>query len=255
MARAGWHGEDAFRQRHARLRAALLALSLACACADARAALVLAGTRLVYHGDARQARITVLDTGDAPALMQAWIDSGDAEAKPQDIQVPFVVTPPMVRIDPGQQQTLSVVFTGSALPADRESLYWLNVLDIPPRPQVQPGHNYLQFAVRTRIKLIYRPAGLKGDPEQAMGSLRWRETCEAGACSLEVRNPTAYCIPVVELRGASRDGRAFGPLQGTVMPFASLRWALERVGTVDAVKYAVINDYGALVHAHASVAR
>lgn len=226
---------------------------LAAACSPAHAALVLSDTRLVYHGGAPQARITVLNMGRQPALMQAWIDTGNPEAPPQDIRAPFVVTPPMARIDAGQRQTLSVVFTGSALPADRESLFWLNVLDIPPRPRSAGQRNYIQFAVRTRIKLLYRPVALRGNPTQAMRLLRWREVCARGRCVVQVRNPSPYCIAIVELRCRGAHG-AIGPaLQGTVLPFGTRRWRLPGAAPVRSVSYAVVNDYGAFVHARAAV--
>jgi P pilus assembly chaperone PapD len=46
-----------------------------------------------------------------------------------------------------------------ALPQDKESLFWLNIKAIPSASQVD---NTLQIAIKTRIKLIYRPATMKG---------------------------------------------------------------------------------------------
>ena len=189
---------------------------LAAACNPAHAALVLSDTRLIYHGAAPQARITVLNMGRQPALMQAWIDTGNPEAPPQDIRAPFVVTPPMARIDAGQR-------------------------------------NYIQFAVRTRIKLLYRPAALRGNPTQAMRLLRWREVCARGRCVVQVRNPSPYCIAIVELRCRGPRGAIGQALQGTVLPFATRRWRLPGTAPVRSVSYAVVNDYGAFVHARAGV--
>jgi chaperone protein EcpD len=235
-------------------RIALVLLVLGGGAPAACASLVLTGTRLIYPAAARQVRIGVLNVGTQPALMQAWIDAGDAEARPQDIRVPFVLTPPMARIDPGQSQTLGVVFVGPALPADRESVFWLNVLDIPPKPRSEPGRNYIQFAVRTRIKLVYRPADLHGNPEQAMRALRWRETCRAGRCSVEADNPTPYTIAIVELQCLHGRRVLASGLQGTALPFGVARWPVDASARIRSVRYAVINDYGALVHARASLA-
>lgn len=237
-----------------RLLLSLLLALQAGALPAAQGALVLAGTRLIYPQAARQVRIGVLNVGTEPALMQAWIDAGDPEARPQDIQVPFVLSPPMARIDPGQGQTLGVVFTGPALPADRESVFWLNVLDIPPKPAAKAGHNYLQFAVRTRIKLLYRPQALHGEPEQAMHALRWRELCVSGRCSVQVDNPTPYAMAIVELRCLAGDRVLARDLQGTAMPFGSAHWPVDASPRIRSVSYAVINDYGALVHAREALA-
>ena len=242
------------RHRAAAWRLVLLAALFGAGAPAAPGALVLSGTRLIYPAAARQVRIEVLDVGRQPALMQAWIDAGDAEAPPQDIRVPFVLTPPMARIDPGKSQALSVVFTGPPLPADRESVFWLNVVDIPPRPRTEPGRNYIQFAVRTRIKLLYRPAALHGNPEEAMRALRWREICRAGQCSVVADNPTAYAIAIVDLRCQAGARVVAQHLQGTALPFGAARWRVPPSPRVRSVRYAVINDYGALVHAHESLA-
>ncbi len=243
----------AHRARARGLRA-LFGLALLGACwVPARGALVLSATRLIYRGGSGGARIDVLDVGRQPALMQAWIDAGNPQARPQDIQVPFVVTPPMVRIEAGRRQSLGVVFTGPALPTDRESLYWLNVLDIPPRPVLRPGADYIQFAVRTRIKLIYRPAGLHGGPGQAMRDLRWREHCGEGRCVVQARNPTPYVIPIVRLRCQGLGRAPAAPLQGTVRPFGVRSWDLPRAARVARVRYEVINDFGAFIPADAPV--
>ncbi|QGY26852.1 fimbria/pilus periplasmic chaperone [Escherichia coli] len=42
---------------------------------------------------------------------------------------------------------------------DRESVFWFNVLELPPKPDAEKVANQslLQLAFRTRIKLFYRP--------------------------------------------------------------------------------------------------
>ncbi|HGY7570839.1 TPA: fimbria/pilus periplasmic chaperone, partial [Escherichia coli] len=46
------------------------------------------------------------------------------------------------------------------LPTNKESIFYLNVLDIPPNSPEQEGKNALKFAMQNRIKLFYRPAGI-----------------------------------------------------------------------------------------------
>ena len=50
-----------------------------------------------------------------------------------------------------------IVMTGS-LPQGQESLFWLNIKAI---PSASKQMNSLQIAVKTRIKLIYRPEALR----------------------------------------------------------------------------------------------
>lgn len=46
------------------------------------------------------------------------------------------------------------------LPNNKESLFYLNVLDIPPNNPANAGKNVIKFAMQNRIKLFYRPSGI-----------------------------------------------------------------------------------------------
>ena len=46
---------------------------------------------------------------------------------------------------------------GAALPGGRESVFYLNMLDIPPTPEKFARVNTLQLAIKSRIKAILSP--------------------------------------------------------------------------------------------------
>ncbi|MEN2733548.1 fimbria/pilus periplasmic chaperone [Escherichia coli] len=48
-----------------------------------------------------------------------------------------MITPPIFRMDSKSGQTVRIVYTGESLPKDRESLFYLNVLDIPAKPRAK----------------------------------------------------------------------------------------------------------------------
>ncbi|WP_164097135.1 fimbria/pilus periplasmic chaperone, partial [Serratia marcescens] len=50
----------------------------------------------------------------------------------------------------------------NTLPQNQESLFYLNVLDIPPNASVNDGKNVVKFAIQNRIKLFYRPESVAG---------------------------------------------------------------------------------------------
>ncbi|RMH90932.1 molecular chaperone [Lysobacter pythonis] len=227
------------------LRALLLAASMPLLCPDALAGVVVHGTRVVYPAQAREITVQVTNTGDAPSLIQAWVDSGDPRQTPDGSDAPFVLTPPISRVEPGRGQALRLIFSGAALPADRESLFWLNVLDVPPSPEKSAGgeQNYLQIAIRSRLKLFYRPAGLAGEANEAPAALRWRR--DGGR--LRVENPTPYHVTLAEVRALAADGgERVVEAQGTmVAPWRHLEFAAP-AGT-DRVRFLTINDYGGRV--------
>ena len=118
-------------------------------CANSMASVVITGTRVVYPLNAKDVSVRLNNTGTFPSLVQAWIDDGNISASPESISVPFILSPPMFRINPAQAQTLRLVYTGEGkAPRDRETVYWLNVLEIPPKPDASAGDNTLQLAVR-----------------------------------------------------------------------------------------------------------
>ncbi len=68
---------------------------------------------------------------------------------------------------------MRVVYTGAPLPADRESLFTLSIAAI---PSGKPEANRVQMAFRSALKLLYRPDGLAGNPQQAYRHLIWSLT-------------------------------------------------------------------------------
>ncbi|HFV9292858.1 TPA: molecular chaperone [Serratia fonticola] len=138
-----------------------------------QASTTIGSTRVIYPGNEREITVPLRNPEKGATLVQAWIDQGNINATPDDTAAPFLVMPPLVRINAGEGATLKIMFTQqNLLPQDRESVFWLNVLDIPP---VLEGNetNYMQLAYRTRVKLFYRPQGVTGDSTQAIKKMVW----------------------------------------------------------------------------------
>ncbi|MGT2511944.1 fimbria/pilus periplasmic chaperone [Cupriavidus basilensis] len=181
----------------------------------AAAAVVVSGTRVIFPAEEREMTIKVTNDGRLPSLVQTWIDVGNENDSPDKIDVPFTLTPTMFRVEPGKGQTLRIIYTNEPLPTDKESLFWLNVLDVPPKPTAEDERNRLQVAFRTRIKLMYRPAGLPGKVDEAPALLKWHiaRDPEANQYVLKTVNPSPYVVSLgsVQLKvGGRRSMRAWG---------------------------------------------
>jgi len=222
----------------------------------ANASVVITGTRVIYPAHAREVTVKLNNNGAAPALVQAWIDDGDASFNAQQRPMPFTITPPVFRLDPTKGQTLRVTYTKEPLPSDRESVYWLNVLEIPPKPQAGGGEesqNYLQMAFRSRIKLFFRPAGLEGDASQAGAKLTWslaRASGDGKQVVLLAKNPTPYHVTVtqasVEIKGKTYEVEA-----EMIAPRGQHEFVLKGLRELPQepprIQFETINDYGANV--------
>lgn len=206
------------------------------------AGIVVTGTRVIYPAQQKNVSVQLSNIGDSPALVQAWIDNGDPKMLPEQIKTPFVITPPISRVDAEKGQTLRITHTGEALPQDRESVFYLNVLDIPPKPNAEQGiDNYLQFAIRTRIKLFYRP-NFPMASHEAYDKVTWRVEQK----QLIADNPTPYFITYnhIELKQGGRTIKVTQP--DMVAPFSQQRFALSQsANSSGTVVWSVINDYGA----------
>jgi chaperone protein EcpD len=173
-----------------------LAMAFAGAFGVAHAGTQINGTRVIYPAGESEVSVSVVNNDKSPRLLQAWVDSGNPDEKPENSKAPFVITPPMSRVDPGKGQTFRLMYTGAPLPQDRESVFWLNVLEIPPKPKAAQGdsNDYLQFAVRTRIKIFFRPKGLVGNPNDAIDQLIWRVTRAGQGYAAECINNTSFNV-------------------------------------------------------------
>jgi chaperone protein EcpD len=236
---------------------ALVAAAVLVVPPHAAAGIVVDGTRVVYPATKREVTINIRNPGATPSLVQAWLDAGDPNAKPGESKVPFVLTPPLFRIDPTKVQSLRLVYTHDALAQDRESLFWLNVLDIPPRAAVNSDlPNQLELAFKHRMKVFFRPRGLAGSAADAPARLTWKLLLGDGKLvGIEVRNPTAYHVSLIAVT-AMAGAQPVHVKADMVDPFASRRFDLrDPVGApsgVVALEYWFVNDYGGDVKATGS---
>jgi chaperone protein EcpD len=234
------------------LRARLITGALASWCAVlplAHASMVIETTRVIYPEPRREVsfRINNIDK-NRPAFVQMWMDDGNASAPPEDVVTPFNLSPAVARLKPTGTQVVRLVYTGEALPRDRESVFWFNMLEIPQRSNED---NRLTFSVRTRIKVFFRPAALKADPTTLMDSLTWTIRKKDERWSIEAMNPTPFHMSFFSLN-LGHDGQFDSPVEGGMaLPLGRTEFNLpeERPlnSTFSRIRVNFINDFGAAV--------
>lgn len=193
------------------------------------AGITVNATRVIYDGNKKETPVTISNGKDSSVfLVRSWIEpdnKGDA--------VPFIITPPLFRIDPGQENILRISLMSETLPQDKESLYWLNVLSVPPATDKK---NSLQFSVNSKMKLIYRPIALVG--KQAASAYKQIQFSHSGN-QLMVSNPTAYYINLfsVSVNGTPvKDVRMIPPKSNIILEAAQ----------GNKVSWKAINDAGGI---------
>lgn len=216
----------------------------------AQAGVVISGTRVIYAAQEREVTVKLDNEGTVPALVQVWLDTGNPNAMPDETPVPFTLSPPLFRLDPKKGQSLRLIYTQEPLPQDKESLYWLNVLEVPPRATATPDDpNSLQLAFRSRIKLFFRPTGLKGDPRDAPAQVTWSIVPGKNGNELKAENPGAYHITFSAIDVVVGGVTYHDDKGGMVDPQSSMSFALHGLPASSAaplkVVYHYIDDYGA----------
>jgi len=253
------------------LRFATIALLLTTSVA-AHAGLVIRGSRVIYEESRSETTVHMRYTGAVPILLQVWLErgqnNGDAEQPPADEDIPFILTPAVTRMEPGNGQTVRILRVGEGLAQDRESLFWFNTLEVPPAPGAEAlaNDNFLRFSVRGRFKFFYRPKGLPSAPAKAASTLRFSVEAPLadGRAQIRVHNPSPYHVTLssLELRRAGEpvDAPALlefqhqSNLERMAPPMGELVMPLEwRALTPDAtlpgewqVDFRIINDSGGL---------
>ncbi|WP_460952602.1 molecular chaperone [Pseudomonas marginalis] len=209
--------------------------------AAANAAVTVGATRLIYDGASSEANLTVSNREDtSPYLVQSWVSRfGGGNEESVDS---FIVTPPLFRLDANKENILRVIFTGGPdVPQDRESLFLMNVKAIPAMSDDQKGKNVLQIALKTTIKLFYRPAGVKGSLKDAVAQVSW--TSKAGA--LHFNNGSKLHVVVSEL---TLNGLPITQAPDVLRPGEQRELPIQAKAG-DEVSLSYIDDYGSTVTA------
>lgn len=137
--------------------------------------------------------------GTKPSLIQSWIDDGDLASTPITTLAPFDVAPLVFRISPKTHKAIRLRYTGNSLPGDRESLFWLNVMEVRPTPASAEGSAVIEFSYRNRLRLFFRPDNLAGQRSNAAEKLEWKLVPHQSGYALQVHNPTPYHISLTSV--------------------------------------------------------
>lgn len=202
----------------------------------ADAAISIDRTRVILLGSDKSSPVNVINHSKTlPYLAQSWLENEAGEK----INSPLTALPPLQRVEKDSTVQVRIVplLEAGKLPQDRESLFYFNLQEIPPKSD-KP--NAIQLALRLKVKLFYRPAALKSQANSV-----WQEELklEPSHQGLKLVNPTPFFIilPEVNLGKTSllgeKDAVTLKPMSEITLPSAQLK--NQKV----ILKY--INDYGA----------
>lgn len=217
----------------------LCVTALALIVQQANAAIALDRTRIIFDGSKDSMSVTITNQNKTlPYLAQSWIENAEGKK----IESPMIALPPLQRVEAeakGQVKIQTRSDTAS-LPQDRESLFYFNTREIPPKSS-KP--NTLQLALQTRVKMFYRPAaltlgqGAENEPAQKI-------TLSRQGDSYQITNPTPYFITIVGASTTEKGNDVAGFKSVMVSPKSniSLGGGASSLGAKPVLTF--INDFG-----------
>ncbi|MGB9089275.1 MAG: molecular chaperone [Pseudomonas farsensis] len=229
-------------RRHS-MRAAVLATCLPLFAQSAHAALTIDSTRVVHPSNKRSSSLVVANPSKSVFAAQVWVNTA---ADDTTTAVPMLTAPNLFRLEPGGEQVVQINVLPNELPNDRESLFYFNVQELPERnPEAR---NVLNIALRTRIKVFYRPTQLKELPQSRLGDLEWSVQRLDGKPRLVVDNPSPFHFTFgrLEVNGIALDPKEMAiPLGRQHYPLPAPLTDSKKID----VTFNIINDHGGVTPA------
>ncbi|MDV7105861.1 fimbria/pilus periplasmic chaperone [Vibrio sp. TH_r3] len=203
---------------------------------SAHSALVLMGTRFIYNESDRAIPVAVQNYADTAYGAQFWIENTEDTAT-----IPFSVTPSVFTIKPnGGKQVVQVSkLDDDSFKKDRESLFTINVQEIPPVPEDDSlSGNVLVMASRIIVKMMYRPKSIEDGRDRAEEQVNIKRQGEAWV----FKNPTPYYFAFMSI---NNDPSLATKALNRMAPFSQTQIVLPNTSvSTKNVKFSAIDDFG-----------
>ena len=201
----------------------------------------LGASRVIYNPASAGQTLTVTNPQDYPVLIQSRVLGADRKTL-----APFVVTPPLMRLDGQQSSRLRIVRTGGSFAPDRESLQLLCVKGIPPKEgdawakeDETVGKKVslnVQLSINNCIKLLVRPDAVKGHPDDPQYRLKWQHQNN----KLRAINDSPFYMNLSALKMNGKDVSDMT----YVAPFSAQEFTVPSGKNTGKVEWKLVNDYG-----------
>lgn len=216
------------------------------------ASLQIAMTRVIMTDSQKDVGVRVNNVGQSASLTKVWISDQETKGlEGSNDDVPFFISPPVAKINVGKGKVFRILALDDAksrLPQDRESIFWFNVLDIPPIEEKSKEQNGISMAMRTIIKVFFRPSGLKGSLSSAADALTFSIQPDGLNTKLTVVNNQGYYISLNKLLLKSGSAVKETPVR-MLAPFSTNEFIFENVsaGLGSVIVYRYITEQGAYI--------
>lgn len=202
--------------------------------------LELGGTRVIYKLDSNSVSLRVKNTQPYPVLVQPTVYNEDRKT-----EGPFLVTPPIQRMEPDTQTRLRIILTNEEISQDKESLFWLCVKGVPPvniGDEESSKKDYAEINVNVLsnscIKLITRPDSIKITPVKASEKIKWSIR---GNEIIAKNNSPLY----INFSSVNFNGTEAKLQERYIKPYSEMKFRINTKKATNSIEWSVYDDYGA----------
>ncbi|ELY7390758.1 fimbrial chaperone [Cronobacter universalis] len=217
------------------VRKFFISASLLLFTASSHAAFVLNSTRYVFDEKRDNISVQVDNQSTQEYGGQIWIENQDQNDK----NVYFVPSPTFFKVADQHKQILRILKINDALPKDKESLFWINIQEIPKAPK--EGMNALSIALHTQVKMFYRPDALKEKREDAEQNIKMINSDG----NTILWNDTPYYFAIISVKQNGTPVKMSGDIKDKLSVFApGDKVSLGQLITGTSLSIVAFDDYG-----------
>lgn len=200
-------------------------------------------SRVIFNSGDLSANLSLHNSEKESVLLQLWTDSGNPYVTPDKSRTPIIVNPPIFIMSAGEIRNIRLILaSGKELPQDRESLFWLNVFQIPPNTnQISKGKQKIVLPLRLRLKVFVRPNGVEKIVAKNYDEIVFTSI---NASTLKITNPTKWYVTFTSLRidREERKSLLLKPFSNELVHVPNLNQSKK------SVSYDVIDDDGTILN-------
>ncbi|WP_369311898.1 molecular chaperone [Providencia rettgeri] len=207
----------------------------------------LNSTRVIFPQNSQSVPVTIRNSTEKEEyLVQVYITKTASDSAQETV---FDVLPPMFYLKSAEQRDVRIAETtkSSALPKDRESVYYLHARSIPrSEKDAELGANKMKgdvkIALESIIKVFYRPTGLTQSSDQAQSGLTFSPV-QGG---LKVTNNSPYFVTLSSLKIGNQQIEISSEKNNTMLaPFSDMTYPTSL--NKGKISWSTINDLGGYV--------
>lgn len=211
------------------------------------ASVVMEGNRVIFDASLAQKTVKFTNNDSFPYIVQVWLSATPEGKETDNQQSGLAVSPAIFKIQPKQDQVISLLNPGAGQKVTKEQVSYLHFTQVPSVPADQHDKNKLVLIVNSTVKVFLRPADVPIAYEQMLDFVNYAIEKDPNGCRLKVSNLSPYFLN--SLRVSTQVGSAKNIIPMTMLApesTVSLKADCHAVQNAKEVRIGFLNDYGVL---------